>query len=291
MFLAHRVEELAARSQDTRHAIGAFVLRERMNLSKYTIADIARATHSSKASVTRFAQSLGYGGWRDFIRDYMAEARYEASHETLIDPNRPFSRDANVREIAERIADLHYEAVADTVRLLDHAMLELGARYIDEAQRVWVFGVSPNSYVGGLFCRKLLAIGKSASVVPNGEYGVVARSLEPVDCAVFISYSGNNPDINPLVQIAELARRGVPMIGITSEGGSYLREQLGCVLTVSSHEALYSKIATFATEASMEYILDALYACVFARHYDENLRHKLKRSRELEGARKSHVEA
>lgn len=291
MFLAHRVEELAARSLDTRRAIGAFVLRERMNLSKYTIADIAAATHSSKASVTRFAQSLGYSGWRDFIRDYMAEARYEASRETLVDANRPFPPGASADEIAERIADLHYEAVADTVRLLNREMLELGARFIDEAKHVWVFGVSPNSYIGGLFCRKLLAVGKTASVVHNGEYGVVARSLEPVDCAVFISYSGNNPDANPLAQIPELKRRGVPMIGITSEGGSYLRQQLRCVLTVSSHEALYSKIATFATEASMQYLLDALFACAFAHHYDENLSHKLKYSQELEGARKSQVEA
>lgn len=71
MFLTHRIEEMVAQATDTRRAIGAFVLRERAHLSDYTIADIARETYASKASVTRFAKTLGFDGWRDFIHDFI----------------------------------------------------------------------------------------------------------------------------------------------------------------------------------------------------------------------------
>lgn len=285
MFLTHRIEELVAASTDTRHTIGAFALQERSHLSDYTIADIARETFSSKASVTRFAKALGYPGWREFIRDFMAEVRYEANHDAIVDINYPFKEGDTQETIVNAIADVHFEAIADTMRTLNRGMLELGARYLHRAQNVWVFGISPNDYLGSLFCRKLLSVGKPAQVVRTGEYGLVARSLGPHDCALLISYSGNNPHIDPLRHLEELNERRVSVIALTSEGDTYLRRHARCVLTVSSRETLYAKISTFATEASISYLLDTLFACYFARDYQRNLERKLTGSRVLEKGR------
>ena len=287
MFLTHRIEELAAQGNDTRRAIGAFVLQERAHLSDYTIADIAQATYASKASVTRFAQALGYDGWRDFIRDFMAEVRYEASHAAAIDPNYPFRAGDPDEKIINAVADVAYDAMADTLRLMNRGMVALAVRYLQEAENVWMFGLSPNSYLGSLFCRKMLSVGKSAHVAQSGERGIIARSLGPRDCAVVISYSGNNPDYEPMVHIPALKERRVALIGITGEGDNYLRQNIRCTLTISSRENLYSKIATFGMEASIELILNALFACYFARAYEKNLAHKIDSGKSLEGARLS----
>lgn len=290
MFLTHRIEEIVANSTDTRHAIGAFALQERMHLSDYTIADIARETFSSKASVTRFAKALGYPGWREFIRDFMAEVRYETSHDAIVDMNYPFNEGDTQETIVNAIADVRFEAIADTMRALNRGMLELGVRYLQRAQNVWVFGISPNDYLGSLFCRKLLSVGKTAQVVRSGEYGLVARSLGPNDCALIISYSGNNPHIDPLRHLQELNGRRVPVIALTSEGDTYLRRHARCVLTISSREALYAKISTFATEASTSYLLDLLFACYFARSYQRNLERKLAGGKVLEKGRQGAAE-
>lgn len=290
MFLTHRIEEIVANSTDTRHAIGAFALQERMHLSDYTIADIARETFSSKASVTRFAKALGYPGWREFIRDFMAEVRYETNHDAIVDMNYPFNEGDTQETIVNAIADVRFEAIADTMRALNRGMLELGVRYLQRAQNVWVFGISPNDYLGSLFCRKLLSVGKTAQVVRSGEYGLVARSLGPNDCALIISYSGNNPHIDPLRHLQELNGRRVPVIALTSEGDTYLRRHARCVLTISSREALYAKISTFATEASTSYLLDLLFACYFARSYQRNLERKLAGGKVLEKGRQGAAE-
>lgn len=287
MFLTHRIEELAAQGNDTRKAIGVFVLQERAHLSDYTIADIAEATYASKASVTRFAQALGYDGWRDFIRDFMAEVRYEASHAAAIDPNYPFQAGDPDEKIINAVADVAYDAMANTLRLMNRGMLALAVRYLQKAENVWVFGLSPNSYLGSLFCRKMLSIGKPAHVAQSGERGIVARSLSPHDCAIVISYSGNNPDYEPMLHIPALKERGVALIGITGEGDNYLRQSIHCTLTISSRENLYSKIATFGMEASIELILNALFACYFARDYEKNLERKITSGKSLEGTRLS----
>ncbi len=68
MYLFQRIEEVMVQYQDARHTVAEFVLREQENLYKYTINDIAEATFTSKATVTRFAKVLGYQGWKDFIQ-------------------------------------------------------------------------------------------------------------------------------------------------------------------------------------------------------------------------------
>lgn len=290
VFLTHRIEEMIATSNDTRRAIGTFVLRERAHLADYTIADIAEATFSSKPSVTRFAKALGFDGWRDFLRAFTAEVHFEQAHEAAVDPNYPFAATDTDEQIVNAIADVHRDAIADTLRTLNRGALALGVRYLQQARAVWVFGQSPNSYLGELFCRKMLTVGKPAHIAQSGERGIITRTLGPDDCAIMISYGGNNPDMDPMTHLAALIERRVPVIGITSEGENYLRRNLRCVLTISSRENLNDKIATFSTEESIQLLLDCLFACYFARSYDENVARKVSTARILERGRSSVIE-
>ncbi|WP_321972299.1 MurR/RpiR family transcriptional regulator [Paratractidigestivibacter sp.] len=285
MYLYHRIEELVAANTDSRRAIGSFVLSEAEHLSDFTIADIAQATFTSKASCTRFAQSLGYDGWRPFIKDFIAEQLYQEKHPAFVDANFPFDAEANEEQVIEAIADLTADAVSDTARLINRGLLARAAKLLADARRVRVFALSPNSYMGGLFCRKLLSIGIDAMEAVPSELGVIARSLGELDCAVIISYSGNNPESDPMRQVPILLANKVPIVAIAGDGNNYLRKCANATLTISSRESLYSKIGTLASEASVNYLLDVLFGCVFARDYERNLEFKLIGGRQLESER------
>ena len=68
-----------------------------------------------------------------------------------------------------------------------------------------------------------------------------------------------------------------------------MRSKATRVLTMSSREKLYSKIATFATEESISLLLNALYGCYFALDYDRNFAFKVNASRTIEQQRISTV--
>lgn len=282
MYLYHRVEEITAHANDSRRAIGAFVLREHAHLSQYTIDDISRATYTSKASITRFAQHLGFDGWRGFIKAFMAEELRDRESRDVVDPNYPFCAGDSMESIIQNIGDLEAQAIADTYDHIDRAVLRRAVGYLDEARSVRVFGMSPNCYLGELFCRKLLTIGKQASVAMSSENGIESRALRPHDCAIFVSYSGNtlHPERNQAIEY--LSARGVSLIGMTGAGDSYLRQAIPCTLTISSHERLYNKIANFSTEESINYLFNVLFSCLFAKHYEENLAFRLENARVLE---------
>ncbi len=168
---------------------------------------------------------------------------------------------------------------------MDFQMLKRAVNYLANAKRVEIFGSSPNIYLGELFRRKLLTIGKVAEVVHVEENGMMAYCLGRQDCAVILSYSGNN-EMRPYIKcVKNLQKQKVPMIGITSGGNNYLRQNLDCVLTMSSRERLYTKISTFATEESLGYILNVLYSCYFAREYQKNISYKVSNASVLERER------
>ena len=54
---------------------------------------------------------------------------------------------------------------------------------------------------------------------------------------------------------------------------------------MSSMEKPFSKIATYATEETIAYLLNLLYSCFFARNYDRNLTYKLEAAKSIERQR------
>ena len=64
-----------------------------------------------------------------------------------------------------------------------------------------------------------------------------------------------------------------------------MRRILPCVFTMSSKERLYTKIANFATEESLQFILNVLYSCYYREEYQKNCLFKIQSSKILESRR------
>ena len=285
MFLLQKIEELMMSHQDARYAVGEFVLREQKNLHNYTINEVAEYSYTSKATVVRFAKTLGYEGWREFIKAFIMEMKYQETHKSDIDANYPFNEGSSIDEIIEGIKKVQIESIKDTADLLEPNELENATDYLLKARHIVIFGLSPNIFLGELFRRKIITIGKQIDIANIGEMGIISRTLGPDDCAIFISYSGNNEHSEPMCYLPLLLEKNVPVIGITSGGDNFMRRKLSCVLTISSKERLYTKISNFATEESIQFILNILFSCYFSKNFKENNLYKLQNAKILETCR------
>lgn len=287
MYLFQKIEEVVISNTGARQAVGEFVLHEKDNLYKYTIDEIAEITFTSKATVVRFAKSLGYDGWKEFIKDFVAEVKYQSMHQGDVDVNIPFNETDTTDDIIQKIKTVQMESIQDTADIMDSKMIDLATKYLINAKHIVIFGMSPNAYLGELFRRKLITIGKQIDIARSDETGIISRTMTPEDCAIMISYSGNNPHVEPLCHLETLLKANVPTIGITSDGDNYLRRRLNCVLTISSRERLYTKISNFASEESINYIFNVLFSCYFVKKYQENYMYKIQNSKILETSRRT----
>mgnify|MGYP000148732263 FL=1 len=287
MNLLHKVEEAMMQyGGSSRRSIGDFILKEKNDLHKYSLQEIADQTYTSKAAVVRFAQALGFSGWKEFVKAFTEEQSYQAQHYSNIDANFPFTKDSRRKDIINQLCSLQVESLLDTADLLDEAPLDECAALLLGSRRVAMFGLNPNFALAELFKRKMLSIGRQVELPSQGDVGLLAHSLDKYDCAVIISYSGNSPTTGALSVLPTLKQRNVPIIGITSVGDNLLRQKADYTLSISSYERLYSKISTFGTENSILFILNVLFSICFAADYDANLERKIGTARELESTRR-----
>ncbi|KAF1302695.1 MurR/RpiR family transcriptional regulator [Candidatus Enterococcus willemsii] len=287
MYLFQKIEEAAFKKNDARRTIGEFLLANREDLASYSMDEIAKLTHTSKPTLVRFAKYFNFSGWREFIYAFNHELAHFDENHLEVDVNIPFDHSADTLEIIENIANLRIQTIKETTSLMSVTMINQAATILNEAHTIVIYGRSPNSYYGELFKRNLNTIHKKAFVADANESGLVSNTLTPKDCAVIISYSGNNSETYPMKNVKLLLKNQVPIISITSGGENYLRDYSTIVLNISSREKLYSKIANFSTEASIQFILNILFAKIFSLNYEENMQAKILNSRILESTRKS----
>ncbi len=290
MLIAQALEEMSVKCKDARGSVSRFLLEHKADIDRYTMQQIADATYTSRPTLVRIAKRMGYSGWNELIKKYSAECRYYADHFSHVSPNVPFDKGETPRAIADKIGHVMVESILDTLELLDSAELERAARMLARARHIALLCISPNSLLAELFQRKMLQIGVHVQLVSQAEQFFLAQSLTPEDCAIAISYSGNNEQRAPMRYLNTLKENGVPIIAVTSAGDNLLRSRASCTLTISSREKLYSKIATFATEESIALLLNALYGCYFALDYERNLAYKINSSRAIELQRISTVQ-
>lgn len=285
MLISQKLEAMTADSKDARATVGAFMLEQRTNLQNLSMQQVADAAYTSRPTLVRIAKKLGYSGWNELVKKFVEECRYYENHFGHIDPNSPFEKGDSPPVIADKVGHVMIESILDTMDMLNMDDLTHAAALLAHAERAAMLCISPNLILAELFQRKMLQIGVYVEIIRQSEQFFHAVSLGEQDCAIVISYSSNNANRAPMRYLPCLKEQKVPVIAITSAGDNLLRSQADYVLTMSSREKLYSKIATFATEDSIAFLLNALYACCFALDYDRNLQYKIGASREIERQR------
>lgn len=266
-----------------------FILKEKMNIKNMTMKEIANATYTSPSTLIRIAHKMKFKGWNELKEAYLKEEEYLQTHFLDIDANLPFSNDDTIMSIASKIATLKKEAIDDTLSLVRHDDLQKAVQMIKKASSIYVFAVSNNGLITQEFAHNMSRIKKKVTICNlQGELVYSAINADIQSCAIIVSYSGETPILSRVSQALKM--NGIPIIAITNIGENTVSRNADVVLRICTREKLYSKIATFSTDVSFEYILDLLYSCVFSLDYDKNLERKTKISQMIEKGRFSTID-
>lgn len=193
------IQLLAQQKQSSKAAIAETIMEHLNSIEQLSLEDLARLSFTSKSSVVRFAQSLGFKGWVDFLPALLSERIYADAHYSNIDHSLPFNQDDSIKAIIQKIATIEKESIQDTADQLSQEELEKASQQLAKAKRIVVFGLSPNDYLAHLFKRKMLTLGKNIEIAHSSEFGLTAASLSQDDIAILISYSGISEKTTPYV--------------------------------------------------------------------------------------------
>lgn len=259
----------------------AYLLKQQKNIQIKTTTQIAEETFTSKSTLVRIAQKLNYSGWTALKNDFLKEIEYLEQSPLSVDANFPFQKKDSLMTVANSIAKLERDSIEETCSLLTHDQLRNVMNILSIAQKIHVFAVSNNLLLANRFHHQMKRIQKDVCVHQLQSEILFDSYLAAEDsCAILLSYSG---ETSILCEVADtLKKKQIPIILITSMGESSLTQKATAILRTSTREKLYSKISSYSTDTSIEYLLDVLYSCVFQEKYEHHLTLKINASKLIE---------
>ena len=254
--------------------IAKYILNHGEAVLSMSVKELAKHTYTSPATIVRLCKKIGLEGYNDFKIKYSAELQYDLQHTDRIDVNFPFQKDDSHPLICHKLASLSQEVIADTVKLIDFNQLHQIVDLIYHYPTIDIYG-SGNSLLAAMsFQHKMMRISRDVNLrVLHGEQIFMSYNTNPDRIGMIISYSG---ETNEVIQIAQtLKEKKTPLIGLTSIGDNRLSHYADYILNIGSREKIFTKIAPFASQISMEYLLNVIFSCLFQKDYEQNIQNKV----------------
>lgn len=254
--------------------IAKYILNHGEAVLSMSVKELAKHTYTSPATIVRLCKKIGLEGYNDFKIKYSAELQYDLQHTNRIDVNFPFQKDDSHPLICHKLASLSQEVIADTVKLIDFNQLHQIVDLIYHYPTIDIYG-SGNSLLAAMsFQHKMMRISRDVNLrVLHGEQIFMSYNTNPDRIGMIISYSG---ETNEVIQIAQtLKEKKTPLIVLTSIGDNRLSHYADYILNIGSREKIFTKIAPFASQISMEYLLNVIFSCLFQKDYEQNIQNKV----------------
>lgn len=261
--------------------IADYVLEHPETVISATITSLAESSGVAPSAINRFCKTLEYEGFRDFKLSLARELGTRISSPEDVLP--AVHRDDSVSDVFEKVFQSGMRTLQNTQRMLDMNTLDEIISLLDNAGRIFIFGVGTSATIASDAQYRLMQLGYNAVCSSDILYMQVnAMQLGPGDVALAVSHSG---ETRATIDTLRLAReRGAAAIALSSYGKSSL-----CMLADHSIVA-YSDDQTYPVEAVSARIahictLDAIMLALFVRRYDSAAKHIKDRNQALKEIR------
>lgn len=240
----------------TQQKLGEFVLSDPAKVVYLTITELARESSTSEASVTRLCRALGCKGYNEFK---MALALDIQQSQPVYQPE----------DEIDSIVSESIQALRDTTRLLDRALLENAALALHHAQSVQIYGVAASAILGEYLHYKMLRFGKPAQLFSDMHRAAMnAATLSKDALVVAISSSGSTRDLLHVVKLAR--KRSVPILALSNTPQSPLASLSDIQLVAAKPEGPLSAGA-LNTKVGVMLLIELLTTSLIAidKHYND----------------------
>lgn len=240
----------------TQQKLGEFVLSDPAKVVYLTITELARESSTSEASVTRLCRALGCKGYNEFK---MALALDIQQSQPVYQPE----------DEIDSIVSESVQALRDTTRLLDRALLENAALALHHAQSVQIYGVAASAILGEYLHYKMLRFGKPAQLFSDMHRAAMnAATLSKDALVVAISSSGSTRDLLHVVKLAR--KRSVPILALSNTPQSPLASLSDIQLVAAKPEGPLSAGA-LNTKVGVMLLIELLTTSLIAidKHYND----------------------
>ena len=239
------------------------IMERKEDVVEMTVAELAAASQTSDATVSRFCRRCGFKGFQN-LKLALAKEVMEESHKAVQvsnDIDRQKKRQSIQNILANKVAELE-----ETAAMINEAELEQVLCLLEQAQTVQVAAVGNTIPVAMDCAFKLNQLGiRAVAGTIWEEEAAHAFNLTSRDVLLLISNSGMSKRLQTLAQGAK--ENGARLIIITSNTYSPLALLCDHCLVTATREKLLTEEFWFSRIASM-LVVEILYLFLFSSRKD-----------------------
>ena len=234
-----------------------FLLKNINEASVLTISELSKESGVSCSTINRFAITLGYKGFKEFIRDMYHEANSLPVQENVYEINHENPLNMDIDAVIKVVCNLNIESIRNSLMMIEETKVLKAIEAIHKAPRVVVYALS-GSVAPALDLKfKFQRLGINCEVYDNPHSLILsATTLKSKDVVIALSYTGETKEI--LDALKYVKENGAKIIGITMVGNNSLSKI--CDICIE-HSSVDKGLRTYSTRSRVvqENIIDILY--------------------------------
>lgn len=248
----YRIKENMNEYTDTELKIAKYILDHKNFVISSPAQIVADAIGTSSAALVRFAKTLGYSGYTE-LKVELAKSSSEVQND--YDEIIQDSDDLDV--LVQKLKFKNQTTFENTYRLLNMREIKEAIDYVDQARRIFLFGIGASGIVCEDFYHKFLRIDREVFYNSDIHLGVsVLSHAKENDVVIAISYSGETEEVVKALSIAK--GQGLHTISITQTGKTSLDKYADISFKVPKEESEY-RLGSISSRFSMLAITDLIY--------------------------------
>lgn len=246
---------------DSEKILSDYIIKNIDRVLSLSVHALAAETNMSVATVVRFAQHMGFDGYKEF-RLYLAQLGNEHEDFILDFEKSEKSPESQITKMLSSCA----ECLSLTQQNLEYGMLSDIAARIHKANKIAFFGTGTSYIVCQDAEIKFRRIGICAdSACDQTAASIILAGMKEGDIAFGISHSGNNELVSGILRSAQ--KMGMITVAVTTFKNSKLCNYADLALYTQTRESPMHKTA-ITSRVSQFAMMDALFMMYFTTYYD-----------------------
>ena len=194
--------------------LGHYLQTDSSALLLSNVGDLARAVGVSKATVVRFAKSLGYKGFPEFRRDIQQEMRRKLRAADRMEET--FAELDNDENIFAKLIKRDIQLLEETLQAASFPDFHKAVEIILQARKVFLIGLNASMALAYLLHFRLVRVKKEAHwIFLTGGTSLLEQLafMDAADALIAIDFLQVPREVQTALQHAK--KLGVPILGIT----------------------------------------------------------------------------
>ena len=249
MIIASHETELTDMERDIAH----YFLSSEARQHSLSSSRVTKLLHVSKAALTRFSQKCGFTGYREFVYHFNEEAKKQQQEE---------EHDELTLSVLQR-----YHHVSNvTENFVKDPQLERVADLIDQADRVYYFGIGSSSLVAREMKVRLMRLGVAGEAVTDQDGFTWTTSILDSSCLVIgFSLSGKTGAITD--SLLKAKENGAKTVLVTANPACVHQDFTEVVPAAPLPSDTY--IDRISAVLTLLIVVDLIYAHFLSKNRDE----------------------